>query len=222
MKAFVRDFGIVTMLALALTLCAWLTACTAGEPAQGPRAGVARASLITIMRLEQATPESYLETGRTRDSYAPACGAFAVQRLGRVQLATAAHCVKNVPAVRYARLDGWGLGTARVHYVSEARDVAFLDPDDSTGMVALVMAQPPGTGERVRAFSPVFDQTSLGLVSVHYTSGMYETTQVIVYGWSGSPVVDSLGRAVGVVAKCADTLPGQPCKPGHTLVASLL
>lgn len=118
--------------------------------------------------------------------------------------------------------NGFGLGTANVHYVSEARDVAFLDPEDSTGLVPLVMAEPPAEGSRVRAYSPVYDQTSLGVVTVLYKAGWYETDQTITYGWSGSPVVDSAGRAVGVVAKCVDTLPGQPCTPRHTLVASLM
>lgn len=222
MKAYVRDFGIVTLLALALVVV-WLgTACSAGTPEPHARVGVAHASLITLMRLEQATPISFEATGRLRDRYVPMCGAFAVARLGRVQIATAAHCVRGVRVVRYVPPNGWGLALARVHYVSTERDIAFLDPEDSTGLVPLVIADVPSVGSRVRAFSPVFEQTSLGRVDEHYEGGWYETDQTIVYGWSGSPVVDALGRAVGVVAKCADTLPGQPCTPGHTLVAGLL
>ncbi len=219
MKAFFRDFGIVVLLLATLVLCAWSTACTSGRPAA--RAGVSSASLVTLMRLEPAQVEPDLEGyGSEHDRYVPTCTAFAVKRLGRVQLATAAHCVRDVLSVRYVPPSGWGLGIATVQDISEARDVAFLDVEQGE-LRPLEMAAQPGTGERVRAFSAVYDQTSLGRVLAQYEEGWYETSQTIVYGWSGSPVVDDAGRAVGVVSKCPDTIQGMPCKPGHALVTSL-
>ncbi len=215
MKTIFREFGIVLMLTAAL-LVALITSCAPERPAA--RAGVSSASLVTIMRKVAATPESALD-GSARDRFVPHCTAFAVRRLGRVQIATAAHCVSGAQVVRYVPPDGIGLPLATVQYISEARDVAYLDcPSD--GLVPLEIGPAPGDGESVRAFSSLYRQTSLGRVITQYEGGWYETNQTIVYGWSGAPVVDGYGRAVGVVSRCPAPLGGQ-CMPGHALVAGL-
>lgn len=58
-----------------------------------------------------------------------------------------------------------------------------------------------------------------GRVREPYVLGFWETTQTIVFGWSGSPVVDELGRAVALVAKCPAL--ENKCVAGHTIVAEL-
>jgi hypothetical protein len=217
MKSFFRDFGIGCMLALGLLAVWYAQGCSPGIPAAG-RAGVAQASLVTLMRAQHAQPGD----DRFTDTWAAYCGAFAVRRSGRVQLGTAAHCVTAGGAgdVRFVPPSGWGLGRAHVVYKSEARDVAFLDVEDAAGLVPLTMGATPGTGEHVRAFSPMYDQTSFGRVVDQYDGGWYETDQTVVFGWSGSPEVDGAGRVVGVIAKCPTT--NAQCTPGRTLVTSLL
>ena len=214
-KDIARDFGITLLLALALMLAYFSQGCSSA-PAPSARYGVSTASMVSLARLERATPMSFLETGLARDRWVPHCTAFAVTRLGRVQLATAAHCVKGTDQARYFRT--WGLGLARVSWVSVARDVAYLDVEDAS-LVPLEMGIMQ-VGQSVRSYSTLYDAVSDGRVQYEYEGGWFETTQTIVFGWSGSPVVDSFGRVVGVVAKCNTT--GGVCTPGHTQVASLL
>lgn len=197
--------------------------CAAGAP--GPvRMGVSAQSLVQLARLKHAQPEPTWNAegnpgwGSMRDRWEPSCAAFAVERLGRVQLATAAHCVTDGPEVRYFRT--FGLGTARVQYLNEARDLAYLDVDDPA-LDPIAVGPAPSEGEAVQAISPLYDATAPGRVDARYAEGWYETTQTIVYGWSGSPELDASGRVVGVVAKCPNTLQGQPCTPGHALVTAL-
>lgn len=195
----------------------WLSACAPSRPPE--RAGVSSSSLVTLMRVRPATPASFLGDGLSRDRYEPYCGAFAVKRAGRVQLATAAHCVGAGQSVRYVPPSGWGLGTAHVVFWSPDSDLAYLEPESSAGLVPLDVAPAPGPGERVRAFSSVYGQTSFGRVTARLGFGWYETDQTIVRGWSGSPVVDASGRAVGVVAQCFTR--GGECLPGITHVSAL-
>ncbi len=218
--AHTERLGWVALGLLFVALMVALSGCKPAEPASsGPRAGVSSASLVTILRVQRATPGSALETGSFRDRYVAHCGAFAVERLGRVQLATAAHCVYEHDVWRYEEPSGWGHGLARVQFLDEARDLAYLDPADAEGLDPLQIGPPPSAGERVRAFSPVYDQTAFGTVQADYGNGWYETSQTIVYGWSGSPEIDSYGRAVAVVAKCPAT--GDQCTPGRALVSAL-
>src|SRR6188768_373799 len=116
---------------LALVLCA--LGCSSTEPAPA-RVGVSTSALVTLVKLEAPKPEPVWtqdgEPGWTgmRARYVPYCNAFGVRRLGRVQLASAAHCLPKSGEVRYWQT--LGIGRARVSYVSEARDVAYLDPLD--------------------------------------------------------------------------------------------
>jgi hypothetical protein len=179
-------------------------------------------SAVTLARLAQPTPEpAWSSSGEPawtsmRARYVPHCSAFAVKREGLVQLATAAHCVANTDRARYFRT--WGMGDAQVAYVSEARDVAFLDVDDSE-LVPLDLG-PLVVGQSVRAYSAVFDTSSVGSVQHEFLGGWFETSQTITFGWSGSPVLDYRGRAVGLVARCLTS--ENKCMHGHALVASLL
>ena len=223
MKDLIRDFGITALLVLALVVGSCLHGCVPGPAARTdpPRVGVDASALYTLVR-QETHPRATWGTGDDTPTWtglAPRwmayCHAFGVRRLGRAQLATAAHCVAGAGTFRYQR--PWGLGTAHVSYVSEARDVAYLDTDEPVR--TLERGEPPPLGTHVRVFS-TFGSNS-GLVTDQYVLGMYEASLTIRRGWSGSPVVDAYGRAVGVVVKCVTDDTGAECAPGHAIVAAL-
>jgi hypothetical protein len=199
----------VTRAGLALLLA---VGCTPGTPP------TPESALVELVRLETDPRPTWGDTpgwAGLASRWVPYCSAFGVARAGRVQLATAAHCVSSQPVHYRCRA---GVSLASVVFVSEARDVAYLDPLGCTPS-ALEPGPTPPVGEMLSAHSSLYAGPTYGRVVEHYVSGYYETTQTIVYGWSGSPVVDHLGRAVGLVAKCP-SYEGR-CVPGHTIVASL-
>lgn len=221
MKAFARDFGIVLLLTLALLFAAVLHGCAPGQV--GPtRAGVPAEAVVELVRQEtHPRPTWGAEPGWAdlAPRWVSYCHAFGVERLGRVQLATAAHCVvPESSATRYQR--AVGLGTARFSYYSEARDVAYLDTDEPVTALprALALGEFPADGTAVRVFSS--SGASSGLVTGPYVLGYYGTTLTIHKGWSGSPVVDARGRAVGIAVKC-QAEPYADCMPGSAIVAAL-
>ncbi len=217
-------------LALLLTLCTLLvlSCASCASPYPMPSAAPTEArtkdpklALVTLVRFvaePRATWGVGAEPGWSgKAEWQPYCTAFGVKRMGRVQLATAAHCVPEGGRVHY--LQHVGFGQAVASFTSEARDVAYLDPSGDLP-ATLELAPMPPAGAHVGAYSSTFEPVSTGRVVTEYVLGFYETSQTIVFGWSGSPVVDDLGRVVGVVSKCPTT-EGQ-CTPGHTIVASLL
>jgi len=109
------------------------------------------------------------------------------------------------------------MGDAQVTYISLARDITYLDVSDPE-LQPLELGR-MSVGLAVRSYSTLYDAVSPGQVERSYDEGWYETSQTIELGWSGSPVIDDFGRAVGVVAKCPTT--EEKCTPGHTLVAAL-
>lgn len=217
MKAVFRDYGIALLLALALVVGSFLQGCAAAPPPV--RVGIPGKALVELVRLETHPRETWGTDPGWIDlapRWAPYCSAFGVKRLGRVQLATAAHCVpEGASEVSYRQT--LGVAKARVSYISEARDVAYLDPMGETPQTierAQVLL-----GSRVRAFTSG-GAVSDGRVTADYVLGFFETSTTIRRGWSGSPVVDDDGRAIGLVAKC-QTGGGLDCAPGNAIVARL-
>lgn len=200
-----------------LALLAVFAACTAGAPA---REGHAPApTVVALVKKRAAQPGE----ARQRDAFVPVCSAFAVLRAGRVRLATAKHCLPGQPAaprLRYLAPSGWGHGLASVSYADPGSPVAYLAPDDPAGLVPFELAGPPLPGEAVTSHSEVYDADAPGLLVGQLTAGWFETSQSIVYGWSGSPALDAQGRAWGVVSKCPPEESGA-CRPGRTIVAAL-
>lgn len=79
-------------------------------------------------------------------------------------------------------------------------------------------------GESVHAVSALYDTVSTGTVVAWLTGGWYETDQTVVYGWSGSPELDTQGRVWGIVSQCPvvyDVSTSGMCQAGHTIVAGL-
>ncbi len=215
--------------------CAFIAACFAAAmaimnccgspPPSSVRAGVSRASLVTLMRRVPAQPMPQWSGaspswGRMRDTFEPVCTAFAVRRHGATVLMTAAHCV-FARRMRYMPPNGVGLGMATLQHRDEAHDIAFMTPEDSAGLQPLELAAMPTVGERVRAFSPMHG-VSLGCVTASLGPWAFETDQTVVRGWSGSPEVDDEGRVVGLVVQCDARESDGQCVPGNATAMTVL
>lgn len=178
-----------------------------------------------MLRVEHAEPNAS-DPPPGRDHYVRACSAFAVRGLGTlpgVWLVTAEHCAFT-PRIRYLSPSGWGHSFASVEFTDARRDLALLQPDNPGELVPYWVGAVPQNGERVRSVSAVYGGQSLGQLDAHLSGQFFETTQTIVLGWSGSPVVDSSGHAFAFVSKCNlayDKVPAGECAPGHTIVSVL-
>ncbi len=200
-------------------------------PAQYPGAQVSRASVVTLV-----TPRERSDADGvwSRVVFVPSCNAFAVERDSEVYLATAAHCLADPPTLgqtlRYLAPNGVGHGFARVTFLDLSGDRALAV---ATGgdLEPLREAGPPGEGAWVESVSSYYSAVSAGTVIGELSDGWHQTTQTIVFGWSGSPVLDRQGRAWGIVSKCplASTVELAAehgvglgtCLPGATIVTVL-
>ena len=199
-------------------------------PARYPGADVTGASVVLLVRPERLTDEDGVPV---RVAFVGACSAFAVERSGQTVLATAKHCTGNAGLgawVRYVEPNGVGYGMARLVWYDLAYDQALLSVDDDQ-LVPLEQVRPPGAGAHVTAVSAYYEGVSAGTVLGPIGAGYYQTTQTIIFGWSGSPVLDDTGRVWGIVSKCplaSDPVEAQAagvgvgtCLPGATIVAGL-
>lgn len=183
--------------------------CTPALPASTREASAQELqSVVTLV-----TPYAQVsELGeRIEHGWAPYCNAFAVKPgvpdpPTLPVLVTAAHCVAKVKlavgdTVRYREPSGWGLGSARVTHLDASRDYAVLELERAEGLAALELGRAPYEGAYVTSPSAFFGEAVSGQV---YASGgrSFAFSGTIERGWSGSPVLDTQGRAVGVVIKC--------------------
>jgi hypothetical protein len=151
-------------------------------------------------------------------SYVASCNAFAIS--GN-RLMTAAHCVPGVEPggeVRYLSPDGVGHGIAILLSVNKDADLATCE---AYGLTPLPVTSAPRDGENALSVSSFYGQTSYGHVSAKLGQGFYETSLSIIKGWSGSPVLDTHGRAWGVVSRCYTVPETGECQPGTTIVTAL-
>jgi hypothetical protein len=189
-----------------LTFCA--AACSQPEPCpvvQAKPATDPRDAALIIMRYSNAGPR-------------PICGAFAVRDGTRVRLITAAHCVPGLKPgepLRFATRRQWsatsdGVSSGTVLWNDPDRDRAeFVASDDhdaeALARVALEIG-PALSYERIHTIGPSFDYARLDgrvLGGVSSNLGAYWSTDLdITFGWSGSPVIDAQGRAIGIVVSC--------------------
>jgi hypothetical protein len=199
--------------------------------AQELRSTVALVAVSAEWREPELSSEAFSSSsGRLRVSYLPYCNAFAL-RFGRepkqLRLVTAAHCLARArlaigDAARYQEPSGWSAGKALVSYIDSARDYAELVPEDSSGLVALEPAHERelALGAFVSSPSALFGEETHGRVT-SLPFGRVVFTGSITQGWSGSPVLDTSGRAVGVVTRCVTSAAGSSvCADG--VIAGLL
>jgi hypothetical protein len=201
-----------------------LMGCTRTIEASQPRAcaGVSSASVVTLLRVQQAQPLDE----QSQDTWVPVCSAFAVRGgQGAALLVTAAHCVPQElgSELHYYAPNGIGHDRAVLVARDSVHDLAVLEPRAPGALVPLERTGVPNEGAHVLAVSALYNMSSPGVVVAELGQGMWETTQTIVFGWSGSPVLDAHGRVWAVVSKC----PAEPigtsyrCIAGHAYVASL-
>lgn len=223
---FVKDLCLTIILAASLYLlglfaqgCAPATLAQAG--AQSP--AITGASVVTLVRpAARWTWGSLSEEGITSSGfklrYEPSCNAFAIA--GGL-LMTAAHCVNGIEPggeVRYLSPNGVGHGIATLLSVNEAHDLATCE---AQGLTPLPVTSPPRDGEPVLSVSSLYEQISEGRVLGRLSTGYYETSQTIIHGWSGSPVLDTHGRVWGVVSQCTQAAGKLDCEPGRAIVTAL-
>lgn len=174
---------------------------------------VAGATLLTGCAPQRQAASVNLLTFRDSEAFA-ICQAFAVRGV-TPRLLTAAHCLRGAEpgaSIAYATQEQW-YGTAHsyswahVVQVDRGADRAVLAPESLDGLALLdVVAAVPDT---VHATAPGWIDAP-GAVREH-VGQYYESTLDVRPGWSGAPVLDSLGRAVGiVVAYEADAETGAP------------
>lgn len=191
--------------------------CTAG-PAAAPSSD-GNGAVVAILALEPARPLDSHE----RAQYVRVCSAFAVRGLAPrpgVWLVTAEHCA-FASRVRYLSPNGWGQAFATVEFTDKATDFALLRPDDPSELVPYSVSYVPRIGENVRSLSAVYAGDSRGRLTTWLSGPYFETSQTIVFGWSGSPVIDSGGRVFAFVSKCPWNESFTACQPGRTIVSAL-
>ncbi len=212
-----------------LATCAGCTRELGGAPeaGQGPRAGVRRGvsstSVVTLLRVHRAEPFDSGAAG-THDTWEPACSAVAVQGLTGTLLVTAAHCTPEAALgseARYYAPNGLGQSRAILVARDAVHDLAVLEPREPAELAPLERTGVPSEGSPVLSVSSLYDARSVGVVVASLGQGFYETSQTIVYGWSGSPVLDAHGRVWAVVSKCPVLVGADTCMAGHAYVASL-
>ncbi len=148
----------------------------------------------------------------------PCCNAFAVQTHRGPKLVTAAHCLRGLDSARFLRFGGGLSDVARVTFVDLKADVAELEAP--AGMPLLL------TASTAVGASPVWAQQAWQARAgqVIGTGGrFYVTTLPVAPGWSGSPVLDTEGRAVGVLVRCTagDDRHGKSCAPRSGIFVAL-
>lgn len=184
-------------------------------------------SVVTLVQGVLQVNDFGEHTGQARLSYMPYCSAFALERGAgagrRTVLATAAHCMAAAKLAlgveaRYREPSGWGLGSATVAYVDEARDYAELSLPEGHGLLALKLGPAPREGAYLTSPSAFFGESTAGRVleaiGPNVPAGRFLFNGAIEHGWSGAPVLDVRGRAVGVVVKCVTDGAGGPCAEG--------
>jgi hypothetical protein len=215
------------MLAVSLVVVGQCTGCAPAKlsPASATCPAVTGASVVTLVRQltewQWAPLSQDFEESGFRTRWAPYCSAFAVR--GPV-LVTAAHCLAGAKvgdAIRYREPNGVGLGVAFLARFDEALDGAVLTVDSGSGLVPLPIAAAPLVGEPVLSVSSLYETTSRGRVAAQLSSGYVETTQTIVHGWSGAPVLNARGGAWGIVSRCGVAAGASECEPGRAVVAPL-
>ncbi len=132
----------------------------------------------------------------------PICSAFAV---GPHDVMTAAHCVDVVAQYQITSREQWfktssGAADVQISYVDPDRDLALLRTDYL--FRSYLTPREPVTGEWVTVVSAKAGwRESRGTVRPGF--GLLRDTDVTIeHGWSGSPVIGTDGRAVGVVVRC--------------------
>jgi hypothetical protein len=210
-----------------LLLLFTLLACAPDPLAPGqPRA----ASVVTLLRVVGPPPCIGFpeEPCSYADSYAPRCAAFALVRAGQTMLVTASHCVPesatNLTPLRFLAPSGWGHGLAYLLERNDAADVAFLALGEPDMVTPLRKGKSPLVGESVWSYNPSYRERSDGKVTSWLSGDFFETTQTVDKGWSGSPVLNANGDAVGVVSQCQGGVNGATtrCVPGRVVVTSAL
>lgn len=215
MRKFIVSFTFILALALGTLVSLSLPGCSSPPRPHTPATSAQLASVVVLVEQVAVWREPSLsdkDFGVHTGMYVPAwrgsCNAFAMTRdSGELYLVTAAHCTPRVlgAVLRYLPPDGWGVDRARLVKVDRQRDYAELQPERSGGLVSLERGPAPEVGEPVLSVSAYFEEQAQGTSTGALSGGWYGTTQHVQHGWSGSPVLDSAGRAWGFLAKCQTT-----------------
>jgi hypothetical protein len=162
------------------------------------------------------------------------CSGFAIITPHGVRVLTAAHCAldhkagERMPIVTRDRWEhtSQGVRWAVLERVDAAADVAVLAPESEAlpELDPLAMAgRDPAVGEAVHVRSGRWwSETQGDVLGLYYSDATDEPAErwvadaTVAPGWSGSAVLDSAGRVLGVVTACqADASAAVPvCKPG--------
>jgi S1-C subfamily serine protease len=136
------------------------------------------------------------------------CSAFSVEG---GHLVTAAHCVHGERA-RYVTRQIWETTTdlsrvAKVTAVDAAQDWAVLTPPNQDGLVSLRIGK-VARGDLVTVIATLNDwRPATGRVVESFFAGLtvdgpdhlrWESTVTVEPGWSGAPVINARGEAVGM------------------------
>lgn len=228
------NFAVWFLVGTALAFCS--CGCSAPTIANGPAGPITRASVVTLVTpaIIEHDPTGADEDGNVGElrsvAFVPSCNAFAIRKDGNVYLVTAAHCTEGVKLgepVRYLAPNGWGHGIAKLTWRDTGHDQALLSPGSGArDLVPLERGPLPELGARVTGVSAYYGASTSGVVVVKLAEGFYGTTQTVVRGWSGSPVLDEQGRVWGILSRCeAHQTNADPdsaeCDPGRAIVASL-
>lgn len=179
-------------------------------------------SIVSIIEPYVTTDGSGVPNGM---AYSPTCNAFCVQDIDVPYLVTAAHCVENMgPGSRFRYMTNNGIGSkwATVEWVGVTGDRAIASINDPDLIPFKVNSSYyPEPGDSAITVTSVYSDVSRGKVIGPLSSGWYDTTQTVNFGWSGSPVLNDQGTVWGIVSMCKLDDGQQNCDPNYSIVSSI-
>jgi hypothetical protein len=146
----------------------------------------------------------------------PCCSGFVAATKAGPRILTAAHCVKSIKLghnVAYVTRHDWNHTSAGYNIaklaLTDDRDRAVLLPKASDTLPEPIEVGycSPGPGDYVRSVSQEdgFQEISGNIVGDGVGilgAANYLTSLDVVHGWSGAPVLDAHGHAIGLVVSC--------------------
>lgn len=233
---------VLAVAALVIAVATELQGCAVQEPPGRTTAKPDPRDAVVVLTCQNSSFDN--STNDFLISLEPCCNAFAVRDgpgLAGVKLLTAAHCVFGARPgqdvtfnlrseltgyVRYAHPPPHMARVLRIDRGYDRAQLALIELDDAQALGRAALGCGPSLPPEgsVHAIAGVFewsylDGHALARITGPDSGSEYSTDLDVRPGWSGSPALDSQGRAIGIVISCTPELMthGKTCQShsGH-------